>query len=194
MKYSLNISHFLEEISSLSSSNDFPVFLCMDHWGRLSSLSFLFFGTLSSNGYIFLFLLCFSLLFFSELFVRPPQIIISPFCIYFSWGLSCTLSPVQCHEPPSIVHQAIYLSDIVSQIYFSLPLYNHKGFKSYLNGLVAFPTFFNLRLNLAIRSSWSEPQSAPGLVFAACIELLHLCLQRIESIWFRCWPSGDVHV
>ena len=35
-----------------------------------------------------------------------------------------------------------------------------------MNGLVVFPTFFNLSLNLAIRSSWSEPQSAPGLVFA----------------------------
>ena len=34
-------------------------------------------------------------------------------------------------------------------------------------------------LNLAIRSSWSEPQSAPSLVFADCIELLHLWLQRI---------------
>ena len=34
-------------------------------------------------------------------------------------------------------------------------------------------------LNLAIRSSWSEPQSSPGLVFAYCIELLHLWLQRI---------------
>ena len=29
-----------------------------------------------------------------------------------------------------------------------------------------FPTFFNLSLNLARRSSWSEPQSAPSLVFA----------------------------
>ena len=38
---------------------------------------------------------------------------------------------------------------------------------------------FNLSLNLAIRSSWSEPKSAPGLVFADCIELLHLWLQRI---------------
>ena len=27
---------------------------------------------------------------------------------------------------------------------------------------MVFPTFFNLSLNLAIRSSWSEPQSAPG--------------------------------
>ena len=38
---------------------------------------------------------------------------------------------------------------------------------------MVFPTFFNLSLNLAIRSSWSEPQSAPGLVFAHCIEFLH---------------------
>ena len=35
-----------------------------------------------------------------------------------------------------------------------------------LNGLVIFPTFCNLNLNLAIRSSWSEPQSAPSLFFS----------------------------
>ena len=34
---------------------------------------------------------------------------------------------------------------------------------------MVFPTFFNLSLNLAIRSSWSEPQSAPSLVFADCM-------------------------
>ena len=32
---------------------------------------------------------------------------------------------------------------------------------------MVFPTFFNFSLNLAIRSSWSEPQSPPGLVFAS---------------------------
>ena len=37
---------------------------------------------------------------------------------------------------------------------------------SYVNGLVVFPTFFNFSLNLAIRSSRSEAQSAPDLVFA----------------------------
>ena len=31
---------------------------------------------------------------------------------------------------------------------------------------MVFPTFFKLSLNLAIRGSWSEPQSAPCLVFA----------------------------
>ena len=30
---------------------------------------------------------------------------------------------------------------------------------------MVFPTFFNFSLNLAIKSSWSEPQSAPSLVF-----------------------------
>ena len=41
----------------------------------------------------------------SLLFVRPPQTIILPFCISFSWGWSWSLPPVQCHEPPSIVLQ-----------------------------------------------------------------------------------------
>ena len=38
---------------------------------------------------------------------------------------------------------------------------------------MVFPTFFNLSLNLAIKIAWSEPQSAPDLVFSDCIELLH---------------------
>ena len=47
---------------------------------------------------------------------------------------------------------------------------------------MVFPTFFNLILNLAIRSSWSKPQSAPGLVFADCVELL----------WRRQWHPTPV--
>ena len=83
----------------------FSFFLCIDRWGRLSYLSLLFFGTLHSNGYIFPFLLCFSLLFFSQLSVRPPQTAILPFFMSFSWGWSWSLPPVQCHKPPSIVHR-----------------------------------------------------------------------------------------
>ena len=85
----------------------FPLFLCIDLWGRLSYLSLLFFGTLHSNRNIFPFLLCFSLLFFSQLFVRPPQTTILLFCISFPWGWSWSLSPVQCHELLSIVHQVL---------------------------------------------------------------------------------------
>ena len=54
---------------------------------------------------------------------------------------------------------------------------------------MVFPTFFNLSLNLAIRSSWSEPQSVPGLVFADCIELLHLQLKEYNQ-----FDSGIDHL
>jgi len=53
--------------------------------------------------YISFFFLCFFLLFFPQLFVSPPQTTILPFCISFSWGLSWSLPPVECHKPPSIV-------------------------------------------------------------------------------------------
>ena len=39
-------------------------------------------------GLSFLFFLCFWLLFFSQLFVRPPQTAILLLCISFSWGCS----------------------------------------------------------------------------------------------------------
>ena len=42
----------------------------------------------AANAYIFPFLLCFALLFFSQLFVRPPQRAILLFCISFPWGWS----------------------------------------------------------------------------------------------------------
>ena len=37
-----------------------------------------------------------------------------PFCFFafLFWGWSWSLSPVQCHEPRSIVNQALYLSDL----------------------------------------------------------------------------------
>ena len=99
----------------------FPLFLCINCWGRLSSLSLLLFGTLHWDVYIFPFLLCFSLLFFSQLFVRPPQTTILPFCISFAWGWSWSLLLVQFHKPPSIVLQALCLLDIIPWIY--LPFY-----------------------------------------------------------------------
>ena len=61
----------------------FPLFLCTDHWGRLSYLSLLFFETLHSGEYIFPFLVCLLLLFFSQLFVRPPKTIILTFLFLF---------------------------------------------------------------------------------------------------------------
>ena len=89
----------------------FPILLfssiTLYHSPRKALLS-LFFGTLHSDGYIVTFLHCLSLLFFSQLFVRPLWKAILLFCISLSWGWSWSLSPVQCHEPQPIVHQALY--------------------------------------------------------------------------------------
>ena len=51
-----------------------------------------------------------------------PQRAILLFCISFPWELSWSLSPVQCHEPHSILHQALYLSDLGLQLNGKNPL------------------------------------------------------------------------
>ena len=108
MKCSLGISNFLEEISSLSHSVVFLYFFALiAEEGFLISPCYSL--ELCTDAYIFPFLLCFLLLFFSQLFVWPPQTAILLFPISFSWGWSWSLSPIQCHEPPSIVHQQLFL-------------------------------------------------------------------------------------
>ena len=87
-----------------------------------SYLSFLIIGNLHSGGYIFHFLLCVSLLFCSQLFVRLLR---QTFCL-FAFLLGDGFE--QCYRPPSIVFQALCLSDLIPCIYLSHPLYNPKGF------------------------------------------------------------------
>ena len=106
----------------------FPLFLCIVHLRRLSYLSLLFSGTLHSVGFIFPFLPCLSLLFFSQLFVRPPQTTILPSCISFSLRWFWPPPVVQCYEPLYIVLQTLCLTDIMPCIYSLSLQYNHKGF------------------------------------------------------------------
>jgi len=81
MKYSLGISNFPEELSSLSQSS-LPLFLCTDYLERLSYLSLLFFGILHSDGYIFSFSLPLTSL-FSAIFSSDNHF---AFLHFFSWG------------------------------------------------------------------------------------------------------------
>ena len=104
------VSNFLEEISSLSHSVVFLYFFAL-----IAEEGFLLSSCYSLELCIqmlisFLFSFAFH---FSQLFVKPPQRAILLFCISFPWGRSWSLSPVQCHEPLSIVHQPLYLSDLV---------------------------------------------------------------------------------
>ena len=160
--------------------------------------------TLPSVGYIFPFVLCLSLLFFSWLFVRTPQTITLPSCFLFlgdgfdhcllynvmNLCLWLKLSHMSFNHRQRLSHMKLSLSDLISWIYLICPLYKHKVFDlghTWFDRVV-FPTFFYSSLNFALKSSWSEPQSAD------CIELLHFWLQRRWSIWFQYWPSGNVIV
>ena len=102
----------------LKRSLVFPILLLSSislHWLlRKAFLSLLALLWNSAFKWVYLsFSLCFLLPIFSQLFVRPPQTATLLFFISFSWGWSWFLSPVQCHESPSIVHQALCLSDLV---------------------------------------------------------------------------------
>ena len=79
---------------------------CHVHLWRLSYIPLLFSGSLHSIECIFLFLLCLSLLVFSQLFLRPPQASPFPYHICFSWGWFWWPHPIHCYKPPSIVLQA----------------------------------------------------------------------------------------
>ena len=123
MKSSFDISSFLEEISSLSHSIVFSI-LCIMHGRRSSYLFLLFSGSLHSLGVSFPLSFAFFPLFFSQLFVEPPQTTTLPSCISFSlgWFVHWLLYNL------SIILQALCLPDLITWIYSSSPLYNHEGF------------------------------------------------------------------
>ena len=86
MKYSLGISDFLEEISSLSHSIVFLYLfaLIMEEGLPISPCYYL--KLCIQMGMAFLFSFAFHVS--SQLFVRPPETAILLFCISFTWGWS----------------------------------------------------------------------------------------------------------
>ena len=127
MKCSFGISNFLEEISNLSILLFSSISLYWSLRKPFLSLRAILWNSTFKWVYLSFVPLPFTSLLFSAI-VRLPQTTILPFCISFSWGWSWSLPPVQCHKPPSIVLQALCLSNQIPWIYFSLPLYNCKGF------------------------------------------------------------------
>ena len=87
MKRSLGISNFLEEIPGLSHFIVFLYFLALiTEEGFLTSpcYSLEIYIQMGVSWYIFPFLLHFLILLYSQVYVRPPQTAILPFCISFS--------------------------------------------------------------------------------------------------------------
>ena len=93
MKCSFDISSFLEEISSLSFLLFSSVSLHCSSKKPFLSL----FATLWNSAFSWIYLSLsplLSLLFFPQLFIKPPQTTTLPSCIYFSLGWFCSLLPV----------------------------------------------------------------------------------------------------
>ena len=112
MKCSLGISNFLEEISSLSHS---VVFLCFFHWSlRKAFLPFLAIIWNSTFRWVYL---SFSVLPLASLLFSVICKASSDNCfafwLFFFLEMVLITASVQCHEPPSIVLQALCLSDLV---------------------------------------------------------------------------------
>ena len=198
MKYSLGISNFLEEISWRESFQFycFPLFLCIVHLRRLSYLSSLFFGTLHSVGYIFLFLLCLLIIFFSQLIARPLQATFVLSSICFSLGWFWSLPPVQCDKPPSIFLQALY-QDVIHWIYLSLPLNNHKEFDLGYTWMI---WWFCLFLQYKSEFCNKELMIWATVRFRSCLCWLYNVSPSfpakniINLISVLTWASGDAHV
>ena len=104
-------------------------FICyyfLPFW-RLSYLSLLFFGTLHSGGYIFLCLLCLSLL-LSSICNASSDNHFAFLHFFFLWMVLITTS---CTMLGTAIHRSSGTLCARSNpwIYLSLPMYTHKGFE-----------------------------------------------------------------
>ena len=106
MKYSLGISDFLEEISSLSHPIVFLYLFALFTKKPFLSLLAILWNSAFHWAYVSLSPLPFASLLFSAL-CNASQTTTLPCCISFSWRWFWSLSPVQCYKPPSIVLQVI---------------------------------------------------------------------------------------
>ena len=136
-----SVANFLEEISSLSHS---IVFLYL-HWSLRKALLSLLALLWNSSP------LSFASLLFAAI-CKPSSEKHASFLHFFFLGMvlilaSYIMSQISIHSSSGT------LSDLIPWICLSLPLHNRKWFDlghTWMNGLVVFPTFFNLSLNLAL--------------------------------------------
>ena len=150
MKCSLGTSNFLEEITSLSHSIVFLSFFAL-----ITEESFLISPCYSlepciqmGTSFFFSFAFCFSS--FLSYVIRPPQTSTSPSCISF---LGDDFSLFLLYNVMKLCASSDILSTRSNPLNLFITSTCNKGFRSYVNGLVVFPTFFNLGLNLAISAS-----------------------------------------
>ena len=126
MKCSLGISNFFEEISSLSHSIIFLyLFELITEEGFLNSPCYSL-ELCIQMGISFLFSFAFASLLFSAICKASSD---SHFAFLHFFFLGMVLIPASCTMSRTSIHSSSgTLSYLIPRIYFSLPLYIHKGF------------------------------------------------------------------
>ena len=157
MKCSLDISNFLEEISSLSHAVVFLYFFALiTEEGFLISPSYSL-ELCVQMSISFLFSFAFSLLF--SAICKASSENHFAFLHFFFLGMvlttaSCTMSQT------SINSYSGTLSDLTPWVCLSLPLYSHKGFDLAHQGCILLPCLFNLYAEYIMRNAGLEEAQA----------------------------------
>ena len=173
----LAISNLLEEISSLSHSVVFLYFFALITEEAVLSLLAIPWNSPFKWVSLSFSPLPLASLIFSTICKASSD---NHFAFFHFFFLGMVLITASCTMPRTSIHSSSgTLSDIISWICYCPCIIVRDLIEAIPEWSTGFPYFLHLSLNLAIRSSWSEPQSAPSLISADCIELLHLWLQRI---------------
>ena len=140
-----------------------PLFLCFDHWGRLSYLSLLFFGTLHLNGYLSFSPLPFASLLFSAICKASSD---NHFAFLHFFFLGMVLITASYTMLQTSVHNSSgTLSDLIPWIYLSLDPVIHtnliiggkKGSTvTFVSWLVSLWCLFLLLLCPTLVTPWTE--------------------------------------
>ena len=126
MKCSLDISNFLEEISSLSHSVVFLYFFALITDKVFLSLLAILWNSAFKWVYLSFSPLPFAFLLFTAVFKASSD---NHFAFLHFFFLGMVLIPASCTmSRTSIYSSSVTLSDLIPLIYLSLPMYNHKGF------------------------------------------------------------------
>ena len=109
------------------------------------------------------------------------------FLLSFFFGMvlftaSCSIFQTSVHSSSGTLFTR---SNPLNQLVTSMAYSQGIWFKFYLAGLVVFPVFFSLSLNFAMRSWWSEPQSAPVLFLLTVYSLFNL-ISVLTMWWSPC--------
>ena len=172
----------------------FPLFLCTDHWGRLSYLSLPFFGTLNTDRNIFPFLLCLLPLLFSAICKASSD---NHFAFLHFFFLGMTLITASCTKSWTSVHKSLgTLWNQIPWIYLSISLHNHMGYNlGHTWRVKHFLTYF-----LQFKSEFCSKKFIIWATISSqsCFYWLYRTSPSLAAeniiIWFQYWPSGDAHV